>query len=209
MPRAAPAPLKEEIAEVDDADLDAELVDALRDLSGLQDAASQERLDRIEALPAAQLKPALRALLNSLPPGQLDELGASSDEEDDEASARPPRPSGRVVALAPARVPCFKGHVLTPMLCRPPDYDGQDGPDEFVCDICGIEDQMYAAGVYHCCECKEWDACVFCAGSADYAVAVEVPAGVRARPDDQKQQVVRRKKKGGGGGGGKKRGKRR
>ena len=33
------------------------------------------------------------------------------------------------------------------------------------------EDMLYADGVYHCCECKEWDACVHCAGSAEHEPA--------------------------------------
>ena len=140
----------EDITEVDDEDLDTELVDALRDLSSLQDAASQRRLDRIEALPLAQLKPALRTLLNGLTPDQLEELGATSSEEESEDSssseepARPPRPSGRVVALAPGRVRCSKGHKLTPMLHRPPDYARHEGIEkEFACDICGSKYPLY------------------------------------------------------------------
>lgn len=148
-----------QIADVDDADLDTELVDALRDLSSMQDDVQQRRLDRIEGLPEAQLKPALRALLNSLSTEQLDELAATSseeEEEDDDAqdeddesgggggaarggrAAHPP-PGMRVVALDTARRRCFKGHELSAMLMRPPDYAGEGGPEEFVCDVCGAE----------------------------------------------------------------------
>jgi hypothetical protein len=147
-----------QIADVDDADLDTELVDALRDLSSMQDDVQQRRLDRIEGLPEAQLKPALRALLNSLSTEQLDELAATSseeEEEDDDAedesgggsgdgavrggrAAHPP-PGMRVVALDTARRRCFKGPELSAMLMRPPDYAGEGGPEEFVCDVCGAE----------------------------------------------------------------------
>ena len=55
----------------------------------------------------------------------------------------------------------------------------QGGPEEFVCDVCGREDQPYSRGVYHCAVCKDWDACVACAGEATYAPVEPVPAMVR------------------------------
>ena len=48
-----------------------------------------------------------------------------------------------------------------------------------MCDICGREDQPYSRGVYHCAVCKDWDACVACAGEATYAPVEPVPAMVR------------------------------
>ena len=93
---------------MDDADLDPELLSALRELPSLQDDASQATLDRMEALPLPQLQGALRGFLGGLSREQLDELVAtSSEEEDDDEEERgggAAWPQGRVVALAPARV---------------------------------------------------------------------------------------------------------
>lgn len=213
-----------QIAEVDDADLDTELVDALRELSFMQDAVEQRRLDRIEGLPEGELKPALRALLNSLSKEQLEELAASSSEEEEEDSdengdndggsapgrANHPPKGMRVVALNATQHRCFKGHELSPMLVRPPEYADQGGPEEFVCDICGIEDQRYVDGVYHCSQCGDWDACFSCVGGdngASYAPIEHLPADVRAVPGggtgiaverEHAQRKVRRRPRGGG-----------
>lgn len=213
------------IAEVDDADLDTELVDALRELSFMQDEVEQRRLDRVESLPDEELKPALRAILNGLSKEQLEELAASSSEEEEEeetdedsdgavggASGRAKHPPKgmRVVALNATQHRCFKGHELSPMLVRPPEYADQGGPDEYVCDMCGIEDQRYMDGVYHCSQCGDWDACVCCVGGdngATYAPIEHVPAAVRAVPASSTgyavergsaQRKVRRRRGGGG-----------
>lgn len=215
-----------QIAEVDDADLDTELVDALREMSFMQDEVEQRRLDRIESLPEGELKPALRALLNSLSTEQLEELAASSSEEEDSdedidrdggsvaGRAKHPPAGMRVVALHATQHRCFKGHELSPMLSRPPEYADQGGPEEFVCDICGIEDQRYIDGVYHCTQCGDWDACFICVGGdngASYAPIEYVPATVRAVPGgssgiagdrETTQRKVRRRRGRGGQKGG-------
>lgn len=221
-----PAAACAQVADVDDADLDGELLDALRELSFMQDDVQQQRLDRIESLPEAQLKPALRSLLNSLSKDQLEELAASSSEDEEDwdevedgtgtmrAIADHPPEGMRVVSLSVTEQRCFKGHALSPMLARPLDYADQGGPEEFVCDICGIEDQRYVDGVYHCSECGEWDACVRCAGginSANYVPIELIPACVRAVPESTTgtgdRQAGQRKVQRTRGSGGKRRGK--
>ena len=113
---------------MDDADLDPELLSALRELPSLQDDASQATLDRMEALPLPQLQGALRGFLGGLSREQLDELVATSSEEEDDEEERgggAAWPQGRVVALTPARVRCGRGHELSAIIGRPADYAGQ------------------------------------------------------------------------------------
>ena len=113
---------------MDDADLDPELLSALRELPSLQDDASQATLDRMEALPLPQLQGALRGFLGGLSREQLDELVATSSEEEDDEEERgggAAWPQGRVVALTPARVHCGRGHELSAIIGRPADYAGQ------------------------------------------------------------------------------------
>ena len=91
MPRAAtvPAPAAHAAIDqlVDAEDADIEMIDALRELGSHQNPESQAMLDQLEALPPAQMKAAVAALLEQLDDAQREELVATSEEEDEAPGA--------------------------------------------------------------------------------------------------------------------------
>ena len=91
MPRAAtvPAPAAHAAIDqlVDAEDAGIEMIDALRELSSHQNPESQAMLDQLEALPPAQMKAAVAALLEQLDDAQRGELVATSEEEDEAPGA--------------------------------------------------------------------------------------------------------------------------
>eukprot|EP01047_Picozoa_sp_COSAG01_P042022 COSAG01_NODE_3646_length_5830_cov_7.276217_3_plen_133_part_00 len=69
---------------LDDSDIDAELMRAVRELRCHQNAPAQAMLDQIEAMAPLAMKTALRGLVEGLDEAQRDELVATSSSEDED-----------------------------------------------------------------------------------------------------------------------------
>ena len=183
---------------VDATDCDTELFEALRDLRCHQNAESRAMFDQIRDLSGPEMQAALLGLVESLDSTQREELIATSSEEEETCTpgSKHVALAANVIGLGPPRVQCPRGHTLSGHLARPSDYDGQPGKF-YECDLCGDEDLDYSRGVYHCAQCRDWDACVVCAGTAIYEmIPAMVRAGRSAATEPQKIARHRRKKPG-------------
>eukprot|EP00964_Phaeocystis_antarctica_P099185 scaffold65064_cov68-Phaeocystis_antarctica.AAC.2 len=184
------AEISEDDLELDEEDMDAEMVDAVREVLTKGQKALERKLDMAEAMKAnskAQ-RTALKEVWLELTPAQRRQMVASDDEDDDsddsddsedEAAAAPPKKGGSGKKAAaqqkqgacppPAQRTCARGHALTAGNAKPADYKKMSG-GEGNCDLCG-KDFFYQQGGYHCDSCHNWDCCVACGSTAAKAAA--------------------------------------
>ena len=185
------ADISEDDLELDEEDMDAEMVDAVREVLTKGQKALERKLDMAEAMKAnskAQ-RAALKEIWLELTPAQRRQMVASDDEDDDSedsddsedeaAAAAPPKKGGGGKKAAaqqkqgacppPAQRTCARGHALTAGNAKPADYKKMSG-GEGNCDLCG-KDFLYQQGGYHCDSCHNWDCCVACGSTAAKAAA--------------------------------------